>query len=85
MNNVLNLFRSLHIRLAFWILKRSMRADPGYAWAWHCNLAMAAFDRGVDHLTANRSAALSMKHFFDIDMTKDGNYQALLSDYGVSQ
>ncbi len=38
---------------AIQVLTREMQADrEGYAWGWHCQLAMAAQDEGVDHETA---------------------------------
>ena len=51
-------------------LKASFQRDPGYAWAWQCNLAMCAYDEGLNKPAANRSAARFMKLLFDIDMTK---------------
>lgn len=35
---------TLMIRLAFRILRRALQKDPGYAWGWHCNLAMSIYD-----------------------------------------
>jgi len=50
-------------------LERVFRTDPEYAWAWQCNLAMAAYDEGLDKAAANRAAARAMKLLFEIDMT----------------
>jgi hypothetical protein len=58
---------SLLTRLAFWWLARQMRSDEGYAWSWHCNLAMAAYDEGLEHHAANRAAARFMDSAFNIN------------------
>lgn len=36
---------------------KAMREDQSYAWGWHCNLAMAMRDEGVDAMVAERAAA----------------------------
>lgn len=54
----------------FELLKKQIKSDPEYAWGWQCNLAMPAFDEGVDIKTANKIAARIMKNFFDCDVTK---------------
>ncbi len=51
-------------------LRKAFIEDPGYAWSWHCNLAMSAYDEGLPKPAANRSAARFMSLAFDIDMTK---------------
>lgn len=38
-------------------LIEALKADPEYAWAWHCNVAMAAVDEGLSHYAANKAAA----------------------------
>lgn len=49
------------IGAAFDTLKTAMKEDPGYAWSWHCNLAMPIMDAiGVSHADANKAAALLM-------------------------
>lgn len=35
----------------------ALLSDHDYAWSWHCNIAMAATDEGVNHMVANRGAA----------------------------
>lgn len=62
--------KGLLTRLAFWWLARSIRADHDYAWSWHCNLAMAAYDEGLEHHAANRAAGRFMHLLFDIDTTR---------------
>jgi len=54
------------VKFAFWILKRAMRKDPDYAWSWHCNLAMMAYDAGAPHDDANVRAADFMKYCFGV-------------------
>ena len=39
------------------IVTAALLSDPEYAWAWHCNIAMAAHDEGVGHYAANKAAA----------------------------
>lgn len=65
-----NYFRSLPIRLAFWILSSAMKRDSLYAWSWQCNLAMLAYDAGADHERSNIRAASFMSMFFGVDVTK---------------
>lgn len=55
-------------------LEEYMEDDPGYAWSWQCNLAMASFDEGLSRARANRAAARFMCVLFGIDMTKHPNY-----------
>jgi hypothetical protein len=55
---------------AFADLKAAMQADPGYAWSWHCNIACAAKDEGLDHAAANRAAARFMFMCFGVDTSK---------------
>jgi hypothetical protein len=52
---------------AFAVIKAAMLKDYDYAWAWHCNLAMAAQDEGLNHAAGNRAAARFMRMCFDID------------------
>ena len=43
-------------------LSAQMKSDPGYAWSWHCNLAMLAVDAGAKHGAANKRAAQFMSN-----------------------
>jgi len=52
-------------------LTKAMKADYGYAWGWHCNIAMAAFDAGAPHKEANERAAGFMRMAFDVDTTRE--------------
>lgn len=62
--------RTLLIRLAIWFLTRQMHRDTEYAWTWHCNLAMAAYDEGLEHHAANRAAGRFMNSLFRLDTTQ---------------
>lgn len=56
-------------------LKSAMASDPGYAWGWHCNIAMPIVDAtGVSHKLANEAAAHLMQHLFDYDVTTHPHY-----------
>jgi hypothetical protein len=62
----------LHARQA---LEAALKADPDYAWAWHCNLAMPIMDDlKVSREHANWAAARLMRHCFDIDITRHANW-----------
>ncbi len=58
------------IQAAFEILKSAMRDEPGYAWTWHCNIAVASADEGLTHAASNAAAARFMKLCFDVDTSK---------------
>jgi hypothetical protein len=47
-------------------LAHIMHADPDYAWAWHCNLAMPIHDAGMDIEKANEVAGNLMYAFFGV-------------------
>jgi hypothetical protein len=57
-------------------LSAQMKSDPGYAWSWHCNLAMLAVDAGAKHGAANRQAAQFMSNVFDVDTSLDEKYKS---------
>jgi hypothetical protein len=56
-------------------LSQAMKDDPEYAWAWHCNVAMASVDEGLNHLAANRAAARFMHLAFGVDTTKHREFK----------
>lgn len=61
----------------FAMLTEVMHRDPEYAWAWHCNLAMAFFDEGIVSMwQANSAASRIMRQFFDIDIRENHYWQA---------
>ncbi len=41
-----------------------LQSDNGTAWGWHCQLACALMDEGVNHAKANERARQLMKHLF---------------------
>jgi hypothetical protein len=49
----------------------AMQTDPGYAWSWHCNVAMAFVDAGGDHYTANQGAARFMRLLANVEPTHE--------------
>jgi hypothetical protein len=64
------------IATAFDELQAAIKADPEYAWGWHCNLAMPIMDAsGISHEKANKAAAHLMQHLFDYDITTHPYYQ----------
>jgi len=63
-------------RSAFNELKFSIQQDQSFAWSWHCNVAMASYDEGVDHATANKAAARFMQSCFGVDTSKFKEYLA---------
>lgn len=48
----------------------SLREDLDYAWTWHCNIAMMAFDAGCPHDAANEGAARFMQLLAGVDTRK---------------
>lgn len=52
---------------AMQIVTDAMRADPEYAWSWHCNVAMAFVDAGGDAYTANQGAARFMRILANVE------------------
>lgn len=58
-------------------LADAMKADPEYAWGWHCNIAMAAHDSGAGpHSACNKGAALFLSRLTDgaVDTTQHPAY-----------
>lgn len=53
---------------AFETIKSAMQEDPGYAWVWHCNIAMAAVESGVDRIKATQTAAEFMRRCFGVEL-----------------
>jgi hypothetical protein len=51
----------------FEALRAGIQQDEGFAWSWHCNLALEIYEGGVPHSTANKIAAKLMKKIFDVD------------------
>ena len=52
---------------ALLVLSKAMLEDPGYAWSWHCNVAVAMQDEGAPHDAGNAAAARFMRAAFGVD------------------
>lgn len=59
------------------ILTKALREDPGFAIAYHANIAMAMVDEGLDHAAANRGAGRFMFQWAGID-TSSPEFEAKL-------
>jgi len=71
---------SQKIKEAMDTLREAMAEDPGYAWGWHCNIAMACMDSmdsatGIksSHKTGNEAASRFMSNCFGV-ITEHPNY-----------
>lgn len=64
----------MEMKKALDAISKKMESDEDYAWSWHCNIAMAAYDEGLGRQASNRAAARFMKSAFRIDTTKNPNY-----------
>lgn len=65
----------------------AMKADPEYAWGWHCNLAMAMHDSGAGpHQACNQGAALFLSLLSDgtVDTTQHPAYENTQATIGTS-
>ena len=51
-------------------LSKALRDDLDYAWSWHCNVAMTAYDAGCPHDVANEGAARFMQVLAGVDTRK---------------
>ena len=60
-----------HVPGSMATVSKAIRNDPAYAWSWHCNIAVAAMDEGVDHMTANKLAARFLMILTGVDTTKN--------------
>lgn len=57
-------------------LKRALKADEGFAWVWHANIATTVADSSsLGHRLANKTAAALMQHLFDVDMEGCEHYR----------
>lgn len=66
-------------KIALDALNIAMIKDNSYAWSWHCNLAMMAYDAGAPHKESNERAASFMRILFDIDVTEYPEYKAIFT------
>jgi len=60
----------LSIEQAMTAITNALKDDKSYAWGWHCDLAMAAYDNGVENKAANIAAAMFMANCFGVDTSK---------------
>ena len=60
-----------HVPESMATVSKAIRNDPDYAWSWHCNIAVAAMDEGVDCMTANKLAARFLMVLTGVDTTKN--------------
>ena len=58
-------------------LTRKLVDDEGYAWSWHCNIAMAFQDEGGSHESSNKAAARFMQNAFGIDLRGTELYKSV--------
>ena len=63
-----------HVPESMATVSNAIRNDPGYAWSWHCNIAMAAVDEGVNHMAANKLAARFLMILTGVDTTKNPHF-----------
>lgn len=54
------------IPAALRVISEAMVGDPAYAHAWHCNVACAAMDEGVEWEKAQRIATRVMRLAFSV-------------------
>lgn len=69
----------------FNLVKDALQNDPGYAWSWHCNIAMAVCDSGVSHALSNKAAACFMQRCFDVDTLSTPEYQSLDKQFKAAE
>lgn len=53
------------------VLSLAFVSDPSYAHGWHCNVACAAIDEGVEYAAANRIATRFMRMAFHVHTEND--------------
>jgi len=69
---------------AFSILKEAIKNDAGYAWGWHCNIAVCSQDEGMEHAASNRAASRFMKLCFDTETGEEIAYEKETIDQTTS-
>ena len=62
-------------------LCKSLREDLDYAWTWHCNIAMTAFDAGCPNDVANEGAARFMQLLAGVDTRNHPGFQVTQDFY----
>ena len=63
---------------AFEIVKKAMKKEPEYAYAWHCNIAMCCYDANTTEqqykqslTAANDAASRFMKMCFGVETSRN--------------
>jgi predicted HicB family RNase H-like nuclease len=67
------------------MMKSLMQINESWAWGWHCNLAMMAYDAGANSLAANKQAAQFMMNAFGIDMNACQLYRDIIASLEVQK
>jgi len=67
-------------KLGLYLLSRSMKQDLEFAWAWHCNIAMAAQDAGAPRKEANIRSRDFMKTAFGVDVSTLPQYKYIINE-----
>ena len=70
--------KSMSTKTAYETLRVALQSDSSYAWGWHCNIAMSAYDAGCDYIIANKGAASFMQLAFGVDTTKLPEYRSIV-------
>lgn len=60
----------MNVKEAMDTVANAIKEDDGYAIGWKANLAMAAFDEGVDSIVANRIADRFISLCFGVDISE---------------
>jgi len=63
---------------AFNLFQKHMQDDRGYAWSWHCNIAMNAVDAGANHIEANIRTGDFMRRCFGVDTKIFPEYKQII-------
>ena len=58
-------------------VRKALHDDPEYAWAWHCNIAMASVDEGMDWNAAQFAASRFMQICFGVDTSKNDHFEGV--------
>lgn len=66
------------------VLTEALRQDPEYAWSWHCNVAVAAQDAGMDYAASQLAAAKFLQLLANVDTTQSPHYPATQAKQGES-
>lgn len=48
------------------VIRAKMKAEPDFAWGWHCNIACCVMDAGASHSVADDAAGRFMRLAFGV-------------------